>query len=117
MTREEAIDVLKHNYPSSCFTDLCEAVEIAIQALSAQPAMTIEELKAEAKRQGYSLIKKQPYIALKKCPKCGKKPVLWVRSLDGKHKCDCDCVWIIEWQKTERQARIAWNEAIEKEMG
>ena len=37
MTREEAIDVLKHNYPSACFTDLCEAVEIAIQALSSQP--------------------------------------------------------------------------------
>lgn len=37
MTREEAIDVLKHNYPSACFTDLYEAVEIAIQALSAQP--------------------------------------------------------------------------------
>ena len=37
MTREEAIDVLKHNYPSACFTDLCEAVEIAIQVLSAQP--------------------------------------------------------------------------------
>ena len=37
MTREEAIDVLIHNYPSTCFTDLCEAVEIAIQALSAQP--------------------------------------------------------------------------------
>jgi rubrerythrin len=37
MTREEAIDVLKHNYPSACFTDLCEAVEIAIQSLSAQP--------------------------------------------------------------------------------
>ena len=36
MTREEAIDVLKHNYPSACFMDLCEAVEIAIQALSAQ---------------------------------------------------------------------------------
>ncbi len=36
MTREEAIDVLKHNYPSACFTDLCEAVEIAIQSLSAQ---------------------------------------------------------------------------------
>lgn len=37
MTREEAIDVIKHNYPSACFTDLCEAVEIAIQALSVQP--------------------------------------------------------------------------------
>lgn len=36
MTREEAINVLKHNYPSACFTDLCEAVDIAIQSLSAQ---------------------------------------------------------------------------------
>ena len=34
MTREDAIDVLKHNYPSACFAELCEAVEIAIQALS-----------------------------------------------------------------------------------
>lgn len=37
MTKEEAIDVLKHNYPSSCYTDLCEAVDIAIQALSIHP--------------------------------------------------------------------------------
>ena len=37
MTIEEAIDVLKHNYPSACFTELCEAVEIAIKALSVQP--------------------------------------------------------------------------------
>ena len=36
MTREEAIDVLKHNYPSAFFTELCEAVDIAIKALSAQ---------------------------------------------------------------------------------
>ena len=35
MTREDAIDVLKHNYPSACFTELYDAVEIAIQALSA----------------------------------------------------------------------------------
>ena len=34
MTREDAIDVLKHNYPSACFTDLCDAVELAIKALS-----------------------------------------------------------------------------------
>lgn len=35
MTREEAIDVLQHNYPTACFTDLCEAVEMAIKALRA----------------------------------------------------------------------------------
>ena len=32
----DAIDVLKRNYPSSCFEDLCKAVDIAIKALSAQ---------------------------------------------------------------------------------
>ena len=37
MTNEEAIDILKHNYPSACFTELCEAVDIAIKALSADP--------------------------------------------------------------------------------
>ena len=49
MTREEAIDVLKHNYPSSCFTDLCDAVEIAIQALSEQP----EIIRCKDCRYGY----------------------------------------------------------------
>ena len=33
----DAIDVLKHNYPSACFEDLCKAVDIAIKALSAEP--------------------------------------------------------------------------------
>ena len=33
----DAIDVLKRNYPSSCYEDLCKAVDIAIKALSAHP--------------------------------------------------------------------------------
>ena len=33
MTREEAIDVLKANYPDPCFSDLREAVDVAIKAL------------------------------------------------------------------------------------
>jgi hypothetical protein len=33
----DAIDVLKRNYPSSCFEDLCKAVDIAIKVLSVQP--------------------------------------------------------------------------------
>ena len=56
MTREEAIDVLKCNYPSSCFEELCKAVDIAIKALSAQPEIvrckdcrwhTVNELKKD----------------------------------------------------------------------
>ena len=36
MTREEAIDVLKRNYPSQCYEELCKAVDVAINSLSAQ---------------------------------------------------------------------------------
>ena len=35
--------------------------------------MTLEELKAEANKLGYGLIKKKPYIPIKPCPVCGKK--------------------------------------------
>lgn len=35
--------------------------------------MTLEELKTEANKLGYSLIKKKPYIHIKPCPVCGKK--------------------------------------------
>jgi len=61
MTREEAIDVLKHNYPSACFTDLCEAVEIAIQALSAQPE----------RKKGKWIVSHIPDSMLWECNQCG----------------------------------------------
>ena len=34
--RQQAIDVLKRNYPSNCFEELCKAVDIAIEALTEQ---------------------------------------------------------------------------------
>ena len=37
MTREEAIEVLKANYPSKCFEQLREAVDIAVKALEQEP--------------------------------------------------------------------------------
>lgn len=37
MTREEAIETLKANYPDKCFELLRNAVDIAIKALSAEP--------------------------------------------------------------------------------
>ena len=65
MTREEAVDVLKHNYPSACFTDLCEAVERAIQALSAQPEQCEDAVHAAYKhgkskgiKKGFALMQK-----------------------------------------------------------
>ena len=39
----DAIDVLKRNYPSSCFEDLCKAVDIAIKVLAVQPEPLIDK--------------------------------------------------------------------------
>ena len=36
MTRDEAVDVLKANYPDACYGELREAVDMAIEALRAQ---------------------------------------------------------------------------------
>ena len=36
MTREEAIETLKANYPDACYKQLREAVDAAIEALKAQ---------------------------------------------------------------------------------
>ena len=80
--------------------------------------MTLEELKEEAKRQGYNLIKKQTHIALKKCDRCRVKPHLmfYARSFDDTY-CEFSgfliqcpkCEKRTEVFKTERQAREAWN--------
>lgn len=37
MNAIEAIEVLKRNYPSRCYEDLCKAVDVAIKSLSAHP--------------------------------------------------------------------------------
>lgn len=86
--------------------------------------MTFEELKAEAKRQGYNLIKKQPYISMTKCDNCGKKPHVWfyARTYDDRThefsgfflKCP-ECEKSTEVFKTEREAREAWNAMQEAE--
>lgn len=34
MTREEAVEVLKINYPKKCYIFFCEALDMAIEALS-----------------------------------------------------------------------------------
>lgn len=74
--------------------------------------MTFEELKAEANRQGYNLIKKQKYISLTKCPMCGEKPEQWCWKGLLSYKCRCDKH--NGWFSTDRAARIAWNDWAER---
>ena len=70
MTNSEAIEVLKKNYPDPCFGLLREAVDVAINALSAKPdpirfnidhALTEEEIKNLKQKIADSPIVLMPY--------------------------------------------------------
>lgn len=76
--------------------------------------MTLEELKAEANRLGYNLIKKQEPVKLLPCI-CGYKyRSLWHDTKDGTCFLACDgCDFRGYKAKNKYRAKIAWNKAIE----
>ncbi len=76
--------------------------------------MTLEELKAEAKAQGYRLVKITPYVKLMPC-KCGRKLIdSWV-GINGIHFYKCpNCGEKGGYAETERGARIKWNESMKE---
>lgn len=76
--------------------------------------MTLDELKAEAKAQGYKLVKFQPYIRISPCP-CGRKQIeRWYYPGDGIFlKCPV-CGRKGPLGRNEREARIKWNEEVQK---
>lgn len=52
--------------------------------------MTLEELKVEANKLGYSLIKKKPYVPIKSCPVCGKKGTsVWYDTVNKRKQRQC----------------------------
>lgn len=80
--------------------------------------MTVDELKEEAKKLGYNVIKRQERIKLKPC-KCGRKRIdQWIdwihREANIYYKCP-QCGRQSEKCETEREARIAWNDMVESE--
>lgn len=82
--------------------------------------MNFEELKAEAKKQGYNLIKASKYPTRLKCPNCNKKPVLWT-SCEAKTfhisyivRCPICQREVIADKKTWAVNR--WNDMVEKEV-
>ena len=80
--------------------------------------MNLEELRAEAAKLGYNLVKKQPYIKLSRCT-CGEnKPSEWFYYTEENkvmriYKCD-NCGLSALPAKTNRQARENWNQLISK---
>ena len=77
--------------------------------------MTLEELKAEADKLGYSVVKKQQYVKLSPCI-CGHKhPREWYRIGSGNVVYQCpSCDFSASEAKTRKQARLNWNKAVEK---
>lgn len=76
--------------------------------------MTYEELKAEAKAQGYNLVKIPPKVPFMQCV-CGRgrrSVGLWHSPMGQFFKCDY-CGFSGGYGKNERKAKIAWNQAIE----
>jgi len=102
-----------------------EKRRIDAELLKRGEVMTFEELKAEANRQGYNLVKKyQPMPKLKRCPICGS--LAYVRYGDIFYvACKKGCLIgpkVSRYNKvqskskleSEREAREAWNEMVEK---
>lgn len=75
--------------------------------------MTFEELKAEAERQGYRLVKKNPYVQLKKCPNCDCLPELWLLGGEWFRKCPI-CFSTGGRAKTQIGAKKSWNEMVDR---
>lgn len=76
--------------------------------------MTLEELKIEANKLGYSLVKKSKNITLLPCPICGKKRTHeWYDAYIGHRFRSCSkCDFTGGYGKTRGEAKKKWNEAV-----
>ena len=77
--------------------------------------MTLDELKVEAEKLGYTLIKKSPNIKMLPCT-CGcKRRTEWFSKGQIFYSCE-RCGKKSPLSNTERGAKRAWNEMIENEV-
>lgn len=74
--------------------------------------MTLDELKVEAKKQGYRLTKIPGKIVMLPCPVCGaKRTEQWYGHLGTFRKCE-KCEFKGMDARTDREAKKKWNEAV-----
>ena len=79
--------------------------------------MTLKELKEEAKKQGYVLVKEPTYEPLAKCS-CGeKRSVKFFWGSNGHYYKCVKCGLKGEPSKKKMVARENWNKAVEKAKG
>lgn len=79
--------------------------------------MTLEELKAEAKKHGYKLTKEYPYVRLSPCI-CGHKRIgeyfiLYSDTKETRFRKCYRCGFASEPARTKHEAKIKWNECVE----
>lgn len=76
--------------------------------------MTVEELKAEAEKQGYKLVKIASRVHILPCPICGsKRTEVWFTNLMVYRKCariGCSFKGYLGKNKTDSKQK--WNEAV-----
>ena len=76
--------------------------------------MDIEELKEEAKKLGYNLIKKKPYVKLLPCPCGNKNSVYFDYTKDWQKYATCSkCGFVGSPAKRIYEARENWNKAVQ----
>lgn len=74
--------------------------------------MTVEELKKEADKLGYRVLKKEKSIPLSACP-CGRKKPWEGWHFGGGYSYKCpNCGNEAPVASTKKQARINWNEFV-----
>lgn len=74
--------------------------------------MTLDELKVEAKKQGYRLTKIPERIVMLPCPVCGSKRLhQWFGPLGTFRKC-FNCYFRGDSARTDNEAKKKWNEAV-----
>lgn len=76
--------------------------------------MILEELKVEADKLGYNLVKKPEKVTLLPCPICGKKRTHEWYAVDvGSRFRRCsECDFTGGYGKTRGEARRKWNKAV-----
>lgn len=75
--------------------------------------MTVEELKAEAAKLGYNIVKRKEYIKLSRC-KCGHWPTLWVNTCSGWFYCCEKCDIQGGYGEHPNDAKREWNRRMER---
>ena len=74
--------------------------------------MTLEEIKAEAQKHGYKLVKESPNPTLDACI-CGSKRHIRMLGLRTKYYVCVKCGFKADEAKYLYQAKLKWNECVE----